>query len=639
MNMGLRDFIIKRTVYSIVTLLIVLVLLFTIFRVMPGDPTKLALDPKASPERKHIQAVQYGLEDRRDFTLENKTVQVRKDMNVSIFSPLNPGTFVNSSNELRYTVDDPNAEWFILEIKLIPKTPGLMVSAGVFLDGLQVKDGIAEINETVKDVGDKTPWLARAATYGNVMLGANNISDQSKLTAQNNTIKDCNIQVNSTGLSMDDSIISGSSILDTVTTIKNSVIIGTDGSWINKQKIENEVWYYNADITNRATWGAPWGAPVRENSTVENSKLAGNTKVINSNISASKVFDSNVDNCTLINSVLINSTVNNRTIQNTIIINDEEYPLVRNEVILKTPPKPPVAARGSGNNLVIIKLLTLNKDGEVNVEINVVSYIRTGFFTQMARYLQDMLVFNFGNDFTTNRPVTEGIAVRIGPTVLLFGSATIIAYALGIFLGALLAWRRGSRMELSVIIVSLFFYSMPLFWFGMILLWILSNQAGWFPPGGLVSPTTEKPLEGFDYFKDLMWHLALPMLTLTVTNLAGDVLLMRNSMLEVMGEDYIVTAKGKGLKERTILYKHAARNAMLPVVTALALSIGGIVSGGVLTETVFSWPGMGYWLVEATLTYNYPVAQGVFYILAILTIVGNVMADILYAYLDPRVRL
>jgi len=128
-------------------------------------------------------------------------------------------------------------------------------------------------------------------------------------------------------------------------------------------------------------------------------------------------------------------------------------------------------------------------------------------------------------------------------------------------------------------------------------------------------------------------------MTLTVLGLAGTILLMRSSMLEVMGEDFITTARAKGLKTRTVVYKHAARNAMLPVVTSMALSLGGIISGGVLTETIFSWPGMGVLLVTGTLTHNYPIVQGAFYIMAMMTVLGNMFADILYAYLDPRVQL
>jgi peptide/nickel transport system permease protein len=133
--------------------------------------------------------------------------------------------------------------------------------------------------------------------------------------------------------------------------------------------------------------------------------------------------------------------------------------------------------------------------------------------------------------------------------------------------------------------------------------------------------------------------MTLPLSNLVILGLAGHVLLMRNSMLEVMGEDYILTAKAKGLSERKVMYRHAARNALLPVVTALAISIGGVISGGVLTETIFSWPGMGYFLVTSTLQQDYPSVQAAFFILAVLTILANTVADVLYAWLDPRVRL
>jgi peptide/nickel transport system permease protein len=147
------------------------------------------------------------------------------------------------------------------------------------------------------------------------------------------------------------------------------------------------------------------------------------------------------------------------------------------------------------------------------------------------------------------------------------------------------------------------------------------------------------PLQGLTYFLDILWHLAMPLTTLVILGLAGDILLMRSAMLEVIGEDFTTTAKAKGLKERTVVYKHVARNAMLPVVTAMAMGIGGIISGGVLTETIFSWYGMGTLLIEGTLTKDFPVVQGAFYILALLTILGNMAADILYAWLDPRVQL
>ncbi|TLZ56916.1 MAG: ABC transporter permease [Methanobacteriota archaeon] len=273
--------------------------------------------------------------------------------------------------------------------------------------------------------------------------------------------------------------------------------------------------------------------------------------------------------------------------------------------------------------------------------------VRRNLGEQFVIYFLNMLQGNFGNSFYTKRPVMDEIALRIGPTLLLFGSAVVISYLLGILLGAILAWRRGTKMELSAIVVSLFFYSMPVFWFGLVLLWFfaftLKNPDGGalFPLQGIggFDPGSGVAFSGFGLVKDILWHMTLPLSNLVILGLAGHVLLMRNSMLEVMGEDYILTAKAKGLSERRVMYRHAARNALLPVVTALAISIGGVISGGVLTETIFSWPGMGYFLVSATLQQDYPSVQAAFFILAVITILANTVADVLYAWLDPRVRL
>ncbi|HKZ90023.1 MAG TPA: ABC transporter permease, partial [Thermoplasmata archaeon] len=255
-------------------------------------------------------------------------------------------------------------------------------------------------------------------------------------------------------------------------------------------------------------------------------------------------------------------------------------------------------------------------------------------------YLTNMLVGNFGVSLFSKQPVWNEIAVRVGPSMLLFGSAVIISYALGILIGAVLAWRRGSKMELGSIVVSLFFYSMPVFWFGLILLWGFAYILHWFPLGGFGGVDLQgNRLTGLAYAGDVLHHMALPLVNLVILSLAGHVLLMRNSMLEVLGEDYITTARAKGLRERRIMYRHAARNALLPVVTAFALAISGVISGGVLTETIFSWPGMGAFLISATLAQDFPSVQGAFYLLALLTIFANLVADILYAYLDPRVRL
>jgi peptide/nickel transport system permease protein len=254
--------------------------------------------------------------------------------------------------------------------------------------------------------------------------------------------------------------------------------------------------------------------------------------------------------------------------------------------------------------------------------------------------MKTMLVFDFGNSFTYNRPVWDIIVDRLPSTALLFGSSLVLAYIIGILIGVIVAWRRGTVMELSTIILTLFFYSMPIFWVALIMQWVFYAELGWFPLAGVGGRTAEGlPLHGISYLLDILWHLTLPLITLTVLSLAGTILLMRSAMLEVIGEDFVTTAKAKGLKERTVIYHHAARNAMLPVVTAMAMSIGHVISGGVLTETIFSWYGMGTLLIEGTLQHDFPVVQGAFYILALITVLGNMAADIMYAYLDPRVNL
>lgn len=259
---------------------------------------------------------------------------------------------------------------------------------------------------------------------------------------------------------------------------------------------------------------------------------------------------------------------------------------------------------------------------------------------QLWYYLVGMLTGNFGNSFTTGRPVGAEIAERVGPTLLLFGTATILSVALGIVGGVLLGWFRGSKGEIAAIVGSLFFYSMPIFWFGIILLYMFAFTWQFFPKGGYGCVTsTGELMVGLDCSFDILAHMVLPLLTLVIVNVAFYILLMRNSLLEVLGEDFITVAKAKGLKDRKVMYKHAARNAMLPVTTVVAIAMATVISGGVLTETVFSWPGMGYYFITRTLSQDYPAVQAAFFILALLTIIGNVVADVAYAYLDPRVRL
>jgi len=284
-----------------------------------------------------------------------------------------------------------------------------------------------------------------------------------------------------------------------------------------------------------------------------------------------------------------------------------------------------------------LTILSPKLEGKVETMFRGTVFVEVPHWEQFIIYMRNMLSFDFGNSFVSGRPVWDELSQKIPPTLLLFGSALILSAILGILFGVVMAWRRGSKREIAGIVISLFFYSMPIFWFGLILLAFFSFQLGWFPLRGMLTPGAD--YQGLEYVADLLWHLTLPLITLTIAHLAGWLLLMRNSMLEVMGEDYITTAKAKGLTERKVMYRHAARNAMLPIVTAIALSLGGVVSGGVLTETIFSWPGMGQYLITSTYAYDFPAVQGAFFLLAILTIIANLFADLLYAYLDPRVRL
>lgn len=196
-------------------------------------------------------------------------------------------------------------------------------------------------------------------------------------------------------------------------------------------------------------------------------------------------------------------------------------------------------------------------------------------------------------------------------------------------------------MELSLTFFGLLFYSVFLPWFGLLMIWIFSYKFGVFPLGGMISAElwmARQSVSKITLALDILHHLALPLLVLTIISFAGAMLLMRSSMLETLGEDYIITAKAKGLEDRVIRDKHAARNALLPVVTAFALSLSFSMSGGVLTEVIFSWPGLGREIVAATLNYDYPLAQAAFIFLAAIVLVANLIADVLYAYLDPRIK-
>lgn len=257
-------------------------------------------------------------------------------------------------------------------------------------------------------------------------------------------------------------------------------------------------------------------------------------------------------------------------------------------------------------------------------------------------YMKNMLTFNFGDSFTSAQPVWDQLQERIPRTILLFGLSTVLAYLIGIYLGAWIAWRRGGIADGTSVLVSLAFYNMPSFWIGLIFLVVFSSRLGWFPLTGWYDPTASLPggSQG-DLLYDtinVMWHMFLPLIVLLLLNLAGTILLMRTAMLDVIGENYMITAKAIGFSERKVLFKYGARNAMLPVVTSFIISIVFSVSGAVVLENVFSFPGMGALYIKSLLQLDFPVAEATLFIITLLVLLGNFLADLIYGYLDPRVR-
>jgi len=251
-----------------------------------------------------------------------------------------------------------------------------------------------------------------------------------------------------------------------------------------------------------------------------------------------------------------------------------------------------------------------------------------------AMYMVNMLTFDFGLSFSQAQEVGDILKERIPRTLLLFGGATVLAYIIGIYLGALIAWRRGGVLDGSSVVISLVFYNMPSFWIGLIFLVVFASELSWFPLTGWYDPTDNLP-----YLVDILWHVSLPMIVLLLLSLAGTILLMRTAMLDVIGENYMVTAKAIGLPERKVLFKHGARNAMLPVVTSFVIAFVFSIGGAVVLENVFSFPGMGALYIDALFQLDFPVAQATLYIITLMVLLGNFAADLIYGYLDPRVRM
>jgi peptide/nickel transport system permease protein len=259
------------------------------------------------------------------------------------------------------------------------------------------------------------------------------------------------------------------------------------------------------------------------------------------------------------------------------------------------------------------------------------------FLVQMGRYVGNVATGDLGTSYRFNEPVTSLITARLWPTILLVSTALIFAIVAGVLVGVFTARRPESPVSHSVTVFSLVGFSMPVFWTGYLLIIAFASKVRWFP----VASMRDVRLDGnwFEEWVDIAHHLVLPAFTLGVIYLAQYSRLSRASMLEVLQSDYVRTARAKGLTERKVVYKHALRNAIIPVVTVAGLQFGALLSGALLVETVFNWPGLGRLAAESVFQRDAPVLLGVLICSATLVVIINILTDIVYRLIDPRIRV
>lgn len=288
--------------------------------------------------------------------------------------------------------------------------------------------------------------------------------------------------------------------------------------------------------------------------------------------------------------------------------------------------------------------------------------LNESFALQLVKYTRNLLMFQFGDAFINRLPISEVLARRLPYTILLLGLSTIISIIIGILLGIVVIQKRGSLFDTGSVVSSLFLGALPTFWLGLILLLVFYSQLHLFPNAGAFPRewagnwpvplvlNFQSSASGLNtifsvniqalwtYIWGYIWHLCLPLITLTIFFFGGWLLLTRATMLETITDDYVLTARAKGLTERGVLLKHALKNASLPIITSAALSFAFMLTGAIITETVFTYPGVGTWTWEAIQFLDYPVLMAVFYITSIAVVVANIVADLIYGIVDPRIK-
>jgi peptide/nickel transport system permease protein len=257
-----------------------------------------------------------------------------------------------------------------------------------------------------------------------------------------------------------------------------------------------------------------------------------------------------------------------------------------------------------------------------------------------VKYVGNMLTWQFGYSYYTRKPVADEIGLRLQNTLVLVIPPEIIAVAVGILIGSMAAQKRGKLLDSTSSLSSLLTHSLPVFWIAMMLILIFAYNLNWFPSSHTIPDYWEylPPQTIWEDWGTRLRYLVLPWTTLFLLGYGSYLLLTRASVIECISEDYVVTARAKGLKERTILFKHVLKNALLPIITEVAIVFGFTLGGAIISEQVFVYPGLGWWIWNSIEQFDYPALQAIFYVIALCVIVANLTADILYGIVDPRVK-
>lgn len=266
-------------------------------------------------------------------------------------------------------------------------------------------------------------------------------------------------------------------------------------------------------------------------------------------------------------------------------------------------------------------------------------FVQGPLHEQYFTYLQNLFQGNLGLSIAWfPSPVTEVIGIGLAWTIRLLGVSLLISFTVGTLLGIVAAWRRGRFVDSYILPLTGVLSAFPYFWLAMLMLYIFALGLGWFPLHHAASDDLTPDWGSLEYIVDVYHHAFLPAMTIVLTSIGGWLLGMRNNMISVLSEDFVIMAEAKGLSNRRVMFTYAARNAILPSVTGFAMALGFIIGGSFLTEIVFSYPGMGYTLLTAVNTRDYPLMQGVFLIITFAVLAANLIADAVYLLLDPRVR-